>query len=168
MGNIFPPDARMELIEGEIIEMAPIGPSHASCVRNLIELFSTQKGKAALLDVQNPVVLGDASEPEPDLTLLRLVSDFYRERHPTADDIFLLVEVSDTTVKADREEKMPIYAKNGIVECWLVDLNEFQVEVYLNPTANGYAKKRIFNSGETLIPSQLPHIKIPVSNILRP
>jgi len=165
--NIFPPDARMELIEGEIIDMAPIGPSHAGCVINMIELFASQKGKTALINVQNPVLLGNVSEPEPDLTLLR-PARFYRKRHPTAEDIFLLVEVSDTTVHHDREQKIPIYAKDGIVECWLVDLNEFQVEVYLNPTANGYTNKRIFDSEQTLIPSQLPHIKIPVSEILSP
>jgi len=166
--NIFPPDARMELIEGEIIDMAPIGPSHAGCVRNLIELFSTQKGKVAILDVQNPVLLGNASEPEPDLALLRPASHFYRERHPTAEDIFLLIEVSDTTVKHDREKKIPLYARNGIFESWLVDLNEFQVEVYLNPTANGYLNKRVFDTGKILIPKRLSHIEIPVSNILNP
>jgi Uma2 family endonuclease len=166
--NIFSPDARMELINGEIIDMAPIGPSHAGCVRNLIELLSSQKGKSALVDVQNPIRLGNTSEPEPDLTLLRPASHFYREKHPTAEDIFLLIEVSDTTVQHDREKKIPLYAKDGIIECWLVDLNEFQVEVYLNPTANGYTNKRILESGETLIPSQLPHINIPVSEILSP
>jgi len=164
--NIFPPDTRMELIKGEMIDMAPIGPSHASCVRHLIELFASRKGKAALLDVQNPIQLGNLSEPEPDLVLLRPVSHFYRERHPTAKDVFLLIEVSDTTIKHDREEKIPLYATDGIVESWLIDLNDFQVEVYLNPTANGYTNKRIFNTEQILIPSQLPHIEIPISHIL--
>jgi len=166
--NIFPPNARMELIEGEIIDMAPIGPSHAGCVRNLIELLSLQKGKAAWLDVQNPILLSNLSEPEPDLTLLRPISHFYRERHPTPEDIFLLIEVSDSTVHYDRDQKIPLYAKEGIVECWLVDLNEFKIEVYLNPTANGYTTKHIFESEQILIPSQLPHIKIPVAEILSP
>lgn len=165
--NLFPPDARMELIEGEIIDMAPIGPSHAGCVINLIELFANQKGKTALINVQNPVFLGNISEPEPDLTLLR-PARFYRERHPTVADIFLLIEVSDTTVQHDREKKIPIYAQAGIVECWLVDVNEFQVEVYLNPTAKGYANQHIFDSEQTIIPSQLPHIKIPVVEIFNP
>ena len=166
--NIFPPEARMELIKGDIIDMAPIGRSHASCVRHLIKLFSERIGKAALLDVQNPILLGNLSEPEPDLVLLRPASHFYREKHPTAKDVFLLIEVSDTTVKHDREEKMPLYAADGIVESWLIDLNELQVEVYLNPTANGYANKRILGSDDILIPKQLPHIEIPVSDILMP
>ncbi len=166
--NIFPPDARMELIKGEIIEMAPIGPSHAGCVIKLIELFANQKGKNALINVQNPIQLGNLSEPEPDVVLLRPASHFYQKQHPTADDIFLLIEVSDTTLKHDRDEKIPLYAKDGIIECWLIDLNEFQIEVYLNPSANGYTHKRIFESGQTLIPSQLPQIKIPVSEILSP
>jgi Uma2 family endonuclease len=165
--NLFPADARMELIEGEIIDMAPIGPSHAGCVINLIELFASQKGKTALINVQNPIQLSDISEPEPDLTLLRPAS-VYRERHPTAEDILLLIEVSDTTVQHDRDEKIPVYAKDGIVECWLVDLNNFQVEVYLNPTANGYTHKRIVDSEQTLVPKLLPHIKIQVSKIFSP
>ena len=130
--------------------------------------FSTQKGKTALINVQNPIALGNISEPMPDLTLLCPAAYFYRERHPTAEEVFLLIEVSDTTLEHDREEKIPIYAKDGIVECWLVDLNEFQVEVYLNPTTNGYTNKRIVDSEQTIIPSQLPHIKIPVSEILSP
>lgn len=163
--NIFSPNARMELIEGEIIDMAPIGPSHAGCVIKFIELLAIQKGKNALLNVQNPIQLGNLSEPEPDLVLLRPISHFYQKRHPTADDIFLLIEISDTTVQHDREEKMFLYAKDGIVESWLVDLNEFQIEVYLNPTTDGYTNKQVFESGQILIPSQLPHIKIPVSDI---
>ena len=166
--NIFPPKARMELIEGEIIDMAPIGPSHAGCVINLIELFAHQKGKGVLLNVQNPILLSDLSEPEPDLTLLHPISHFYRKKHPTPEDVFLLIEVSDSTLNYDRDKKIPLYAKEGIVECWLVDLNEFQIEVYLNPRANGYTTKHIFESEQILIPSQLPHIKIPVSDILSP
>jgi Uma2 family endonuclease len=166
--NIFPPEARMELIKGEIIDMAPIGPSHAACVKNLIELVANQKGKAAFINVQNPIQLSNFSEPEPDFVLLRPSPTLYKKGHPTAVDILLLIEVSDTTVKHDREVKIPLYAKDGIVECWRVDLNEFQVEVYLNPTANGYTSQRIFESGQTLIPLQLPHIKIPVSDILSP
>jgi len=166
--NIFPPKARMELIEGEIIDMAPIGPSHAGCVRNLIELLSRQKGKAAWLDVQNPILLSNLSEPEPDLTLLRPISHFYRKKHPTPEAIFLLIEVSDSTVNYDRDKKIPLYAKEGIVECWLIDLNEFQIEVYLNPTPNGYTTKSICEAGHILSPSQLPHIKIPVAEILSP
>jgi Uma2 family endonuclease len=102
------------------------------------------------------------------LALLRPASHFYRERHPTAEDIFLLIEVSDTTVKHDREKKIPLYARNGIFESWLVDLNEFQVEVYLNPTANGYLNKCVFDTGKILIPKRLSHIETPVSNILTP
>lgn len=166
--NIFPLEKRMELIKGEIIDMAPIGPSHAASVKNLIELFANQKGKAAFINVQNPIQLSDFSEPEPDFVLLRPSPTLYKNGHPTAADILLLIEVSDTTVKHDREKKMPLYAKDGIVESWLVDLNEFQVEVYLNPTANGYTNKHIFKSEHILRPSQLPHIEIPISNILMP
>ncbi|MEK8018969.1 MAG: Uma2 family endonuclease [Candidatus Parabeggiatoa sp.] len=164
--NIFPPEVRIELIEGEMIEMAPIGPTHACCVFNLIEILSTQKGKAAQINVQNPIQLNDLSEPEPDLVLLRPNPQLYQNGHPTAADILLLIEVSDSTIKYDRDTKIPLYAKDGIVESWIVDLSAKQVEVYLSPTTQGYTEKRIFQPGESLIPSQLPHIKIDVSDIL--
>jgi len=164
--NIFPPETRIELIEGEIIAMAPIGATHAGCVFNLIEILSTQKGKAAQINVQNPIQLNNLSEPEPDFVLLRPNPQLYQNGHPTAADILLLIEVSDSTINYDRGTKIPLYAKDGIVESWIIDLNAKQVEVYLNPTRQGYTEKRIFLPGEMLIPSQLPHIKIGVSDIL--
>ncbi|EDN70444.1 Protein of unknown function DUF820 [Beggiatoa sp. PS] len=163
--QIFPPTAKMELIEGEIIEMAPIGPTHAGCVFNLIELFASQKGKTAFLNVQNPIQLSNFSEPEPDVVLLRPNSQLYKQGHPTAADILLLIEVADTSVQYDRDTKIPLYASDGIIECWLVDLNAKIVEIYQNPTKNGYIDKQTFHSGQILIPTQLPHIKIPVSDI---
>jgi len=163
--NIFPPTARMELIEGEIIEMPPIGPTHAGCVFNLIELFTTQKGKTAFINIQNPIQLSNFSEPEPDVVLLRPDSQLYKTGHPTARDILLLIEVSDSTINYDRNTKIPLYARDGIIECWIVDINAKTVEVYLNPTKNGYTDKRIFQSEQILIPTQLPHIKIPIADI---
>jgi Uma2 family endonuclease len=163
--NIFPPTARMELIEGEIIEMPPIGPTHAGCVFNLIELFATQKGNTAFINIQNPIQLSNFSEPEPDVILLRPDSQLYKTGHPTAGDILLLIEVSDSTINYDRNTKIPLYARDGIIECWIVDISAKTVEVYLNPTKNGYTDKRIFQSEQILIPTQLPHIKIPIADI---
>ncbi|HEC85422.1 MAG TPA: Uma2 family endonuclease, partial [Thioploca sp.] len=152
--NIFPPQARVELIEGEIIEMPPIGPTHAGCVFNLIELLASQKGKMAALNVQNPIQLSDFSEPEPDVVLLRPSPQLYKVGHPTAADILLLIEVSDTSVNYDRDTKIPLYARDGIIECWLVDVGARTVEVYLNPTQHGYTEKRLFQLKQTLIPTQ--------------
>jgi len=163
--NIFPPLTRIELIAGEIIEMAPIGHFHAGCVTNLLELFARQKGKSALISVQNPIHVDGFSEPEPDLVLLRQNVTLYKTGHPTASDILLLVEVSDSTLKYDREMKIPLYARAGIIESWIVDLNEKKVEVYRNPTAEGYIDKQIFHHQEILVPVQLSHIKIQVADI---
>jgi Uma2 family endonuclease len=163
--SVFEPDARIELLDGGMIEMAPIGPFHGGCVKTLIHLFSKQLAGSALLSVQDPIQLDDLSEPQPDLALLRLVSHFYRQRHPTAADIFLVIEVADSSAKHDRETKIPLYGRHGIVECWLVDLMAKQVEVYRQPTAQGYAEIRILRSGDFLSPSPLPQIQIAVSEL---
>jgi Uma2 family endonuclease len=164
--NVFEPETRIELVEGEIIDMAPIGPSHGGCVKTLINLFSKQITDKAILSVQDPIQLSDFSEPEPDIALLRVVSHFYRKRHPTATDVLLVVEVAETSAKHDRNKKIPLYARHGIVECWLIDLTANQVEIYLSPSTDGYAEKHIARSGQNLVPSQLPRIKIAVSDIL--
>jgi Uma2 family endonuclease len=164
--NIFEPHARMELIEGEIIDMAPIGPSHGGRVKRLNHLFSRQLGDSAIIGVQDPIQIRDDSEPEPDLAILRPEPNFYTERHPKPDDILLLIEVSDTTINYDRDKKVPLYANNGIVEFWLVDLGEETIEIYLEPHPQGYAQKRIAKSGEILVPSQLPQVTMAVSDIL--
>ena len=113
---IFPPDARLELIEGEIVEMSPIGSPHAACVDALALLFNEIARRRFIIRVQSPVRLNDFSEPQPDVALLRWRDDFYRSAHPTPADVLLVVEVSDTTVETDRKVKVPLYARAGIPE----------------------------------------------------
>lgn len=163
--HIFQPEMRLELIEGEIIKMSPIGFLHAECVTRLNHLFVPQVVGVAKVSVQNPIQLSDFSEPEPDLVLLRPSPQLYQKGHPTPADILLLIEVSDTTVKYDRHRKIPLYAREGIVESWLVNLEAKQVEIYLNPTTTSYAKVTIATRHDTLIPSQLPLVKIPLAEI---
>ncbi len=165
--QIFQPETRLELLEGEIIKMSPIGFLHAECVTHLIHLFVPQVIGVAKVSVQSPIQLSDFSEPEPDLVLLRPSSQLYQNGHPTPTDILLLIEVSDTTLKYDRQRKMPLYAREGITESWLVNLEAKQVEVYLNPTAAGYTKIKKATRNDTLIPSQLPQVKIPLAEIFR-
>jgi len=121
--GLLRPEARLELIEGEIIERRPIGAEHAACVRTLIRLLGPYSGARAILDVQNPIRLSDDTEPQPDLTLARRRSDFYDSGLPAPQDILLVVEAADTSVAYDHRLKMPHYARNGIVESWLIDLN---------------------------------------------
>jgi len=136
--GIFKPGDRVELIEGEIIEMSPIGSSHASRVKRLNALFSRRLGKRAIIQVQDPVVLNRSSEPQPDLAVLKPRADFYAARHPQPDDTLLVVEVSDTTRDFDRKVKLPLYARTGIREVWIVDLIDETIHVHRNPVGAWY------------------------------
>lgn len=157
---------RVELIEGEIVEMSPIGRRHAAHVRRLIRLFSRRVGERAILDVQDPVELSDRSEPLPDIALLQPREDFYESGHPQPEDIFLLVEVADTTVESDRKIKVPLYASTNISEVWLVDIDEQAVEVYREPSPNGYKNLQKFQRGQNISLQAFPDILITVDEIL--
>jgi Uma2 family endonuclease len=120
--GVLSEDDRVELIEGEILEMSSIGSRHAACVGRLTELFGQQVGGKAIIRAQSPIRLDDYSEPLPDITLLKRRADFYAENHPTQADVLLIVEVADTSVDYDRNIKLPIYAQANIPEVWLVNL----------------------------------------------
>ncbi len=159
-------DTRLELIEGEIIDMGKIGRRHAAFVRRFIRLLSPQiEANQALLDAQNPIELSPDSQPQPDLTLLSPRDDDYEARHPFPEDVLLLIEIADTTLESDREIKMPLYARGGIRESWLVDLNERQVTVYRQPSPEGYRLIQIYTLEETISPSLLPSITIALRDL---
>jgi len=128
--GVFRADARLELLEGEIIEMSPIGSRHAACVNFLSRSLNRKVGDATIVSTQNPVRINDFSEPQPDVALLRPHADFYRTAHPTPADVLLIIEVSDTTVEYDRQVKVPLYAGADIEEVWIVNLPEEKIEVY--------------------------------------
>jgi hypothetical protein len=136
--GILRADDRVELIEGEIVDMAPIGSRHAGKVERLRRLLERALGDAVLVFTQNPIVLGPRSAPQPDLALLQPRADFYEAAHPGPADVILLVEVADTTQRYDRQVKLPLYARHGIPEAWLVDLEENAMEVFREPSADGY------------------------------
>src|SRR5215216_1968184 len=137
--GIFTEDDRVELLAGEIVEMSPIGPLHAGTVRRLTALFSARLGPEVLVSVQNPLLLRtEDSEPQPDVALLPPRPDFYTRSHTEAHDIYLLIEVADTSVLADREVKFPIYARARVPEAWLLDVAMQRLEVYRHPTPDGY------------------------------
>lgn len=147
--GIIPPHLRVELIEGDIINMAPIGSRHSGTVAYLIRIISAQLNTNALLNAQNPLVLGGYSEPQPDLVVLKARDDFYRKTHPTAEDVLLLIEISDTSLAYDHTVKIPLYAKNDIKELWLVNLEEKRLEIYRTPnTKKGlYQEIKILTDG---------------------
>jgi Uma2 family endonuclease len=159
-------DDRVELIEGELIEMTPIGTRHMSTVIALTRVLQTAVGSAALVSVQNPVRLGRHSEPQPDLALLAPHAHRYRHALPTAGDVLLLVEVADSSVDYDRKVKMPLYARHGVAEVWLVDLVEEVVEVHREPREEGYRSVTRHGPGETLAPLRLPALRIPLAEVL--
>lgn len=145
-------DQRVELIEGEVIDMAPVGSAHAGSVTRLNHLLTSRLSGQAIVSVQNPLRLGDFSEPQPDLMLLRPRKDFYARTHPTAKDVLLLVEVADATLAYDRDRKIPLYGRHGVSQAWLVNLSERTVEVYVSPNSQGYADRHIARAGEALRP----------------
>jgi len=164
--GIFSEDDRVELIEGEIVEMPPIGSRHAACVDRLNRLFSSQVVDSAIVRVQNPVRLDQHSEPQPDLVLAIPRADFYATSHPRPDQVLLLVEVADTTVGFDRSVKAPLYARAGVREFWLVDLDGELVQVHREPAAESYRAIQAYRRGDRLSCGALPQIEVAVDAIL--
>ena len=164
--GLLKPDERVELIDGEIVKMTPIGPRHSGHVEQLADVFSRALGSTVHIRVQNPVRLGDRAEPEPDVMVLRRSSDFYKSRHPTPADVYLLVEVADSSLVYDRQTKVPLYARHGVPEVWLVNLVEGHIAVYRDPAADGYRSIRIVRPGEELAPLAFPELVLAVDKIL--
>ncbi|SJM93005.1 conserved hypothetical protein [Crenothrix polyspora] len=164
--NIFPPGSRVELINGEIIDMAPIGSNHAGHVIRLINLFAPHIANKALINAQNPLQLGDLSEPEPDFMLMKPNATSYTTRHPKTDDVLLLIEVADSSLKFDQTHKLRLYALHNIPEYWLINLNDNCLEVYKKPRGEVYVEKTILYAGDIITLSQLPDISIQVADIL--
>ena len=164
--GVFQEDDRVELLDGQVVEMTPIGPDHGSCVNRLNALFAPLARGAATLSVQNPLVLDAHHEPQPDLALLRYRADGYRTRHPAPGDALLVVEVGDASVTRDRDDKIPQYAQRGVAEVWLVDLPADRIEVYRGPAAQGYGDVTTVSRGDTLAPLAFPNLTVPADEIL--
>lgn len=164
--GILSEDAHIELIEGEIVNKNPIGSRHAGCVKRLLTLFAQSVGPAAIVSVQNPVRLSIYSEPEPDVALLRPKADFYSNSHPGPFDVLLVVEVSDTSIGYDRETKVPLYARAGIPEVWLVDLVEETITLYVEPIRGVYQRKQQAKRGERISANTVGSLTLTVDEIL--
>ncbi|MGI9302188.1 MAG: Uma2 family endonuclease [Gammaproteobacteria bacterium] len=163
--GIFAEDARVELIEGELIDMSPIGSRHTGTVKFLSELLRIAVGKLALVSVQDPVVLGEHSEPEPDIALLRRRADFYRDSHPQAGDVLLIIEVADSSLQSDRETKVPMYARHGIPEVWVVDVENNQLYVFHTPAEHGYRSERRIDAPRSFSVQTLPDVRVDLSDL---
>ena len=158
--GILRPDERVELIHGEIVVMAPQGPVHANCVRRLTSLFSRRifehERDSTEVSVQLPVVTSLHGAPEPDLALLRVAD--YADRHPEGGDVLLAVEVSVTTLRYDRDVKVPLFAEAGIPEVWIVNFEEQILEVYRDVHDGQYRKRLIYSAGDEVSVALLPEL----------
>lgn len=163
--GLFGEDDRVELLDGEVVMMAPIGSRHAACVKWLVAFFTTRLGGTVIVGVQDPMGLSERSEPQPDLTVLRPRPDFYASGHPEPADVLLVVEVADTTVGSDRKVKVPLYAAGGVNEVWLVDLPGRQIHSYREPGPAGYRQVISSVAGDLLSPLAFPDVSLAVGDL---
>jgi Uma2 family endonuclease len=161
--GILAQDERVELIDGEIVEMSPIGDPHAAAVDNLNHVLGSRLGERVRVRVQGPVRVPPRSIPQPDLALLRPRS--YWHEGATTSDALLVIEVSDTSLQYDRTVKLRLYARAGIPEYWIVDVNTDTVEVYRLPSGERYADRQVLARGQSVAPLEFPDAVIPVDAI---
>ena len=164
---IFSEDDRVELIEGEIIEMNAVGSRHATCVKRIVDALANQNvRRVAVVSVRDPIQLDDYSEPQPDVALLRPRPDFYAQAHPLASDVLPVVEVAHTSVGYDAQVKLPLYARSGIPEVWLVNLPADVIEVYARLVGGKYQVVKRAGRGEFVLPAGVPNLALSVDAIL--
>jgi Uma2 family endonuclease len=159
---------RVELIDGEIIQATSTGRRHAACLAQVTRRLTEALGDRALVWPQNPVRLPRDTEPQPDVTILRPSADDYIRRLPTAAHVLWLVEVADVSYRYDRYVKLPLYARSGIPEAWIIDLTHEVVEVHRQPSSRGYGSTQTFDRAGTLTPHAFEDVAIPAVDILPP
>jgi Uma2 family endonuclease len=163
--GLLDPKARVELIDGEIIDMPPIGDPHMATVDRINELLIHTVGKRAIVRCQGPVQMGEYSVPQPDFALLARREDYYSTRHAMSSDTLLAIEVSDTTVKYDTGKKMALYARHDVPELWVVDIPKARVHLFRQPSGDGYLERSILEAPESLSIEKLPGVTVDLSSI---
>ncbi len=159
-------DDRVELLDGEIVQMSPIGSRHAASVARLTRKLGDAARDRAIVWVQNPIRLTERSEPQPDVCLLQPRTDFYAEAHPSPGDVLLVVEVADTSVAFDRDVKLPLYARSGVPEVWIVDLAARRIHVHRDPLEDGYGTIAVLEPDSELSAVAFPGVKVRVGELL--
>ena len=160
--GIFSEDDRVELIEGEILKMSPIGSRHAATVKRLNGQLNRLLGDRVIVSVQDPILLNDFSEPQPDIAILRRRDDFYAQSHPTAADALLIIEIADTSVEYDHGIKLPAYARSAVPEVWIVDLPAETVAVHANLANGVFRAVSTYQRGDSRTPLRFPDLSIEV------
>lgn len=163
--GIFTEDDRVELLEGDVVERPPISSRHAGCVNRLSRIFVLGVDDRAIVRIQNPITLGDLSEPEPDVVVAKDTTGGYWDAHPTAQDVLLLIEVSDSSHRYDDSVKLPLYARHGVREVWQVDLVSETLTVHREPVGETYRSVTTVRRGDTVAPEALPDLQVPVAAI---
>jgi len=163
--GIFAPDERVELIEGEVVEMAPIGSGHSGLVNRITHLLVQAVGNRAVVSVQNPVRLSRISEPQPDFAVLKPRADDYQSATPLPEDVFLLVEIAETSLQYDRELKAPLYATHAIPELWVVDVAEKVLWIYRDPQGGRYTRMDKTERSGKLRLAAAPDIEVDLSGL---
>jgi Uma2 family endonuclease len=165
MESIFQPEQHLQLINGEITTMSPIGFPHAGSLKYLNNFFTIKFAGKAIISIQDPLVLNKFSEPEPDLMLLKPEANFYKHRHPTASDVLLLIEISDSSLYFDRQQKLKLYAQHQISDYWIVNLQNNSLEVYRQPKNASYELQQTLVGGEKIQPLYFPEITLEIADI---
>ena len=166
--GIFHPEERVELIEGVIVVISPIGIRHAASVHRYIQVFSPLVGERISFQIQNPIHLDDNTEPQPDVMLLRPRPDNFYGSHPGPEDVLLVIEVSETSLNYDRDVKAHLYGRHNIPETLVLTLPGDCIEGFTRPGPEGYAQHNIYRRGDTITLSSLPDIELPVEDLLPP
>lgn len=166
--GIFTEDDRVELIDGEVIAMSPVGPRHTSLVKRLNALFSRQLANCAIISVQDPIQLTDHTEPLPDLAVLRHRDDFYADAYPRPEDVLLVVEVADSSLTYDLEEKVPRYAQSGIPEVWVLDVERDIIVQYQDSDGQQYRHQQRLQRGEAMPSTHVSQLALSVDDIFGP
>ena len=159
-------DDRVELIDGEIAAMSSIGPAHKGAVNSSNRFWVIRLGERAVVQIQSSVRLDEWNEPEPDIAILKPRDDFYAARHAGPDDVLLLIEVSDTSLRYDRRIKLALYARFGIPEVWIANIRARSIEVYTDPVNGEYTSLQTFRRGQTITPTAFPDVVLPVSDVI--
>jgi Uma2 family endonuclease len=165
--GILRPDERVELLAGQIIKMAAKGTAHRAAVSRINHLLESRLGDRVLICLQDPIQLDDYSEPEPDIAVVCPDPLYYEDHHPTPAEVFLLIEVADTSLKFDCEVKASAYSRSGITEYWVLDVNDRKLHVYRSPSDKGYQSETILAEALTIAPLAFPECMITVQDLLR-
>lgn len=164
--GFFTGKKRVELIEGELIEKMTQGDPHIGCINRLNRIFMRNLSDDFIVSVQNAIVVNPYSAPEPDVAILRFREDFYASGKAKPEDVLLVIEVSDSTVRYDRQTKMPLYARAGIEEAWLVNLPRKVLEIHRSPVNGKYEVAQKLGKNESIAPLSLPELQLKVAEII--